>query len=1175
MNSRATLKPFVLQELLGQGGMARVFRARHGEDGAEVAVKVLMAADARKMRFRSAFADEVRAVASLNHPGIVEVYDYGELREDDIPAEFSNLQAGSPFLVMELIDGGSLHERNRAYSWSSLRSILLQILDALAHAHARGVIHRDVKPANILQTSPAPTGERRIRLADFGISDAMSRHADPSESSNSSGTPLYMAPEQFTGDPYLSGPWTDLYSLGCVAYELATGNPAFGATEPLRLWSAHIMNPRPELELPESSVPRGFEDWIHRLMAREPEDRFRHAADAAWALLQLAPPKDPSAPLGEVEATGEVSEAPTWVLGNLDTMATPTSAINPVSDVDFRDINASRSTGSHNIRPPFAQNWRAESTESTSEQLQGAGAGLYGLRTVPFVGRDDERDKLWAQLADVIERRRPGAVMLRGAAGTGKSRLASWVCYRAAELGAANYGVAYHGELPTALGAVAIMVRSLLRFHRLPSEKWDEELNNRFPEWSSEDRVALRQILAGADVTAQIDASRRRRLLRRVVADYAAHRPLILWFDNIHWSRESLEVVREWLSVTGPFPVFFVLTVQEEALAGRVDEQTTVNELASRADVSTLELTPLDDSQHRRLVSELLGFDRDLTRRIARRTGGNPLFAIELVGDWISSGLLRATDTGFELVTDTIPPLPADLFDLWDERIERLVAHGKPAVWNLALEVAAILGDTIHLDEWEAACAQAGLVVDDELRQIQTRLLDQSFATRRVDGYCFAHGMFRETLEGRAKTAGRWLDLQSACAAALQQLYPDGGPGLAERLSRHFREARRFEESFKYTIMASEERILRSNYGRATDLLDDAGRCLRELETDSLSPRWDRIQLLRLEISSERMKPSPTRDLAGELLARGIELDRPLMQAHAQKALAACASSDEQFDEAAAGFSSALEIFEEHGEDLQTARCLEGLGWVRLRAGQIDEAGDCFEQIIDLLDDSQGLEDKIVGDGLVGLATVARNRGDNDEAMRWLQRAYETARSSGNTRLLLDVVNSQGELQHTAGELDAAEASYRQCMELIEELGSGGITYVRINLALVNLGRREFDAIRELLEEPIRLLRASTRTSIQAIVELTMAAALGADGLWPEAQAYLKKGQHCMEASKAHRREALYACEVLADAARRDEKLEIASRSLHWIISIAEQLDDPDRLKQARRELSELPRQAD
>ena len=228
----AELGSYALEAPLGRGGMGEVWRARHMDQGVAVAIKVLTGERAREERFRRAFRAEVRAAAGLAHPNITRVLDYGEVPAGQ-PEPFA---PGNPFLVLELVDGGALRGRCGRLSWQAIGWVLLALLDALSHAHARGVVHRDLKPENVLLSRRLAT----VKLTDFGLACPVELPVDGRVHGRFAGTPGYMAPEQVEGRWRDHGPWTDLYGLGCLAFTLATGSPPFTGTGLLDVLNGHL-----------------------------------------------------------------------------------------------------------------------------------------------------------------------------------------------------------------------------------------------------------------------------------------------------------------------------------------------------------------------------------------------------------------------------------------------------------------------------------------------------------------------------------------------------------------------------------------------------------------------------------------------------------------------------------------------------------------------------------------------------------------------------------------------------------------------------------------------------------------------------------------------------------------------------------------------------------------------
>ena len=269
---------YELAELLGSGGMARVHRARDTRMGRIVAIKTLMPELALDADARRRFAREAHAAGSLNHPGIVTVHDQDEVRDGDTVV---------PYLVMEYVRGGTLSQLVREQApFEPERAVRItcDILDALAHAHAHGTVHRDVKPANVMITD-----EGAVKVTDFGIARVLDTDTRLTTAGSSIGTPSYMSPEQINGADVDAR--SDIYAVGCVLTELLTGKPPFHDGNPLNLmyWHVHSAPPVPSSRNPR--VPRELDALVLAAMAKNPADR---PADAGvyrtqlWAWLTAA-----------------------------------------------------------------------------------------------------------------------------------------------------------------------------------------------------------------------------------------------------------------------------------------------------------------------------------------------------------------------------------------------------------------------------------------------------------------------------------------------------------------------------------------------------------------------------------------------------------------------------------------------------------------------------------------------------------------------------------------------------------------------------------------------------------------------------------------------------------------------------------------------------------------------
>src|SRR3954452_7391622 len=253
-----------IESLLGRGGMGVVYRAEHRHLGRSVALKLL--APGLTGDFRARFVRESQLAASLSHPNIVTVYDAGEAN-------------GVLWIAMQLISGTDLRQILRdegARTVGDVASITRQVASALDAAHAAGLIHRDVKPANILMNGP------RAYLSDFGLTKRLASRTDLTAKNDIVGTPDYLAPEQIEGGT--TDGRVDQYALACVVHHSLTGKPPFEGDSDIAVLQAHLTDSPPRVSEERDDVPAEVDEVLARGMAKDPGDRFPSASDFATAL---------------------------------------------------------------------------------------------------------------------------------------------------------------------------------------------------------------------------------------------------------------------------------------------------------------------------------------------------------------------------------------------------------------------------------------------------------------------------------------------------------------------------------------------------------------------------------------------------------------------------------------------------------------------------------------------------------------------------------------------------------------------------------------------------------------------------------------------------------------------------------------------------------------------------
>jgi serine/threonine-protein kinase len=294
------LGKYQIIERLGRGGMAEVYRGYHATLDRYVAIKVLHAFLADDPEFKDRFHREAQNVARLKHPNIVQVYDF----DYDPDGE-------SFYMVMELVEGPTLKEHLSALTQQGQRMpfmeavrIIREAAGALAYAHSQNMIHRDVKPANLMIDR-----DNRVVLTDFGIAKIVTG-AQFTASGGMVGTPAYMAPEQGLGEA--GDERSDLYSLGVILYQLLTGQLPYDAEAPLAIILKHLNSPIPTVHDLNPDVPDAVTQVVTRLMAKEPDDRYQNANDLI-ADLQRIERGELNLPNTEVIALKSVDTAPVEV----------------------------------------------------------------------------------------------------------------------------------------------------------------------------------------------------------------------------------------------------------------------------------------------------------------------------------------------------------------------------------------------------------------------------------------------------------------------------------------------------------------------------------------------------------------------------------------------------------------------------------------------------------------------------------------------------------------------------------------------------------------------------------------------------------------------------------------------------------------------------------------------
>jgi len=270
---KITVPGIQLLERLGRGSQAIVFRGRQVSVDRIVAVKIMLTKTARDPHARQRFVQEARAAAKLSHNNIVQAIDAGETPE------------GYPYFVQEFVDGTTVYdllkERGGSLPEERALEIVIHMAEALAHAHSRGFIHRDVKPKNIMLTK-----EGVAKLADMGLARQVA-DVDVGELGKAFGTPYYIAPEQVVGSAKIDFR-ADIYSLGATFYEMLTGRPPFTAPTPQQVMQRHVTAPLIPPDHVNARLSAGVSEVVEVMMSKRPADRYKSTEDLLMDLRAVA-----------------------------------------------------------------------------------------------------------------------------------------------------------------------------------------------------------------------------------------------------------------------------------------------------------------------------------------------------------------------------------------------------------------------------------------------------------------------------------------------------------------------------------------------------------------------------------------------------------------------------------------------------------------------------------------------------------------------------------------------------------------------------------------------------------------------------------------------------------------------------------------------------------------------
>jgi len=1079
----AKIGPFGVLSPLGEGGMGAVWKVAHDLTGKEYALKVMTSEKAKSERYREAFLDEVRATAALEHPAIVRVFDSGEI---DQPIE--GFPQSSPYLVMELAHHTLREIDLTTIRWEQVKAILMTLLDALAHSHARGIVHRDIKPANVLIVKSDRGVE--VKLSDFGLAYALQHEREKKISSSLrsgvSGTPPYMAPEQILGNWRDEGPWTDLYAVGCLTYWLCTGYPPFFGGDTERVLVGHLSEDLPPIRTSFPS-PSGLNEWCQRLLRKSTRERYQCAADAAFGLESLSRVDLEELPFLEIQMEGGDQDA-TVLLEHSMTLL-PWIDVEPVFEASLPYPLA-----------PLPKDWRSTSTLRPEPYPPGLGIGLFGVRTLPMVGREQERDIVWAgPLGRTCREKALSVVILSGPSGTGKTKLSSWIAQRASELGAANALWASHSPISGKLDGVWSMFASSFRCVGLNRNEITRHLSQALGliDSNASDAylaLALTELIAPiADPFYSEEHVRlelkthdeRARVFRQLLGRMTLTRPLIICIDDVQWGHQALALL-ESLTRAEPLPVMAILTVRDDLLGGHPIASEVLGQIEQYEGTVHLRMNPLEAEHHESLVAMMLGLEPALAQVVAEKTKGNPLFAVQLVSDWIRQDLIGVGPDGYCVDGAHELPLPETIHSLLRAKLLGVFAHGSPEL--RAVLIAAVLGRDVAQKEWDALCQSVGA----NAATLSRKVMHHGVGIPHQRGWSFVHGAMRECLEEMAREDGEFEAIHRECARVLQRL--EGADHSHLRVVQHLLKSRDFEEAIPLLIQAIDHRLDRtSEYAVANSLLHTLEELFTNLGLAISDPRVVQGKLLRASLYvflDNLEKASAIFDELDPVLSSGqFQAER----AEVIRRRATILDRKGLFVEAIDLALTALPIYTGLQDKNGQGRVLLLLGNTCRRKGDLQAARTYLERALPCF---AGTSERMEARIRSTLTPILMNAGEAERARLYAREAAEALERMGDSSGAFAAWINLGDASRFLGDFETAESAHKRSLWHSENLLKSDRGIALFNLGYLFCVQGRFSEALPMMEEARDIFVAHEELVYEGVMRLGVAVCLVAHGRW-------------------------------------------------------------------------------
>jgi tetratricopeptide (TPR) repeat protein len=571
----------------------------------------------------------------------------------------------------------------------------------------------------------------------------------------------------------------------------------------------------------------------------------------------------------------------------------------------------------------------------------------------------------------------------------------------------------------------------------------------------------------------------------------ASDGPFLLHLDDLHLSRHSVGFARYVIEKVQNFPLLVVGTTRPEDSSADIERREAIDGLADRPRVESVELSPLDASTQRELITALDDFEPDTLDRLVDAGEGNPLVTMQTIEVCLERGLLVRGERGYALADRDDIDLPESREESAAWQIEQIRAEFDDGAVE-ALELAAALGREFDADEWETACRMADV---DPPAFLEEGLLNRNLLSPCAVGWRFQHPPLREALGKHARSAGRWRRWNAVCADLLSQRFNKTRPAIARRYAYHSLIARLPDQAIKPLLAA-----LRYAFRSAlTSPFRDSLRVLTQLVEAADLPESDRRYVEYTvfrgyeNLTDERNHPSAREHLQrARRLASEEGYDDLLSMA--LRGLGKIHHRNVEFDRALEHFEQASSHLTDAASVIQRGSLLRSLGNSLLRTGRHQEALDHFEEAVDEFEAHPVARAKVIH--MIGL-TYARE-GRFDRATQEILRAFRIFNSQGYLYGAAKSLNKIGDIERTEGHLDQAAEYYRRAVRIAELTAIPSLGHIFISHGQIEVDRGNYQRALGRLDQAFDQPKVQGSSLFQFVAALYRSVSLAGLDRWSE-----------------------------------------------------------------------------